>query len=113
MISKLNKQQIFLGRPGLPLSRLKPGRRVYNPHNLRPKFLAGRVSTGLSDSPDQISEFLDKMSLSSWYDGWGFFPWVYDKAAQVTSWALTKVGMLISIPGKSTNICLHFEQGML
>jgi len=109
MISQLNKQQILLGQPGLPLKKFHGTPKIYNPKNLRPKILAGRLSQGLEDDPNETSRFLDKMSVSSWYDPWGFFSWVYDKAKQATKWVLTTIGTSAFGPLANANICSYYN----
>ncbi|GIK05330.1 hypothetical protein Aspvir_009437 [Aspergillus viridinutans] len=112
IVSQLNKSQIFLGDPNLPLRKFSNKRKVYNPNNETPQFLAGRI---LGDK-DEVTDFIKHVSFSSWYDPWGAFSWVYRKAQEATKWVLNKVGdavsLIIELGGKVFNFLLDSPEAI-
>jgi len=90
MISELNKLQIVQGQPSNQLKKFINSRTMYNPSNQTPTIVAGKL-------PDDLGErdaFMKAISLSSWRDGWGFFPWLKRKASEAKAWVLTKIGRI-------------------
>ncbi|KAI5461885.1 hypothetical protein BGZ63DRAFT_424737 [Mariannaea sp. PMI_226] len=94
MINQLNTNQMLHGQPGMPLKRVHNKPKMYNPMGKRPKILAGRVG---GNSPEEISDFLDRLTETSWYDPWGVFNWCYEKAKQATSWVIQKIDQAIDL----------------
>ncbi|KAJ6111869.1 hypothetical protein N7523_007930 [Penicillium sp. IBT 18751x] len=92
VLTELNKSQILLGAPSYTLRKLTSERKFYNPQGITPVILCGR----LPDTAEATAHLIKSLSVSSWYDPWGVWSWIKDKAKQATSYIVTVVGKAVS-----------------
>jgi len=88
IINQLNALSLVAGRPSRQLKKWKNYPNIDIPLGVLPEILCGCMPK----NPVAQARFLKRLSLGDWRTGWGFFPWVYQKAKDAVNWVVQKAG---------------------